>query len=514
MRRRSSVLGLIGIILLLFAGVATWLTRGRTNFDVGYIAINGSLGLLALAAFLRTGLGQFREALGQRSTKFGASTAVGSLIFVAIVVVLNVISARNHHRFDLTEQGIYSLAPQSIQVLTALADELKVQAFVEGGVHPALEDTFRTYAYHSPKFRYELLDPVKEPQLAEQFSIRAYNSVRVQYGAESTIITDPTEQSLTNAIIKVTRGEQKLACFVEGHGESDLDDTSARGLSAVKTALENENYRTEKLLLATEPSVPERCSVLAIVGPTRPFIDGEIQAIDSFLSAGGRALVLLRPRASQELIPLLSSWGIHPENSVVVDQVVRIFEGPTLGLSPLARSYGSHEITRDLRQITIYPMARSLRLESGAREGLQVTSLVQTSESSWAESDLEALFDRSEAALDVAADQRGPVTIAAASQLQAPDGSESNEMRLVVFGSAQFADNREIDGTYFNRDLLMNSFAWLVGEGDLVSIRPRAMRASRAQFTPEQGTVIFYLSVLLIPQLLLLTGIAVWWRRE
>ena len=40
------------------------------------------------------------------------------------------------------------------------------------------------------------------------------------------------------------------------------------------------------------------------------------------------------------------------------------------------------------------------------------------------------------------------------------------------------------------------------------------VRASRVQFTADQYTVIFYLSVLLLPQLLLLAGLAVWWRRE
>jgi len=60
----------------------------------------------------------------------------------------------------------------------------------------------------------------------------------------------------------------------------------------------------------------------------------------------------------------------------------------------------------------------------------------------------------------------------------------------------------------------MNTVGWLVGQSDLVSVRPRGVRASRVQFTAEEYTVIFYLSVLLLPQLLLLAGLAVWWRRE
>ena len=39
------------------------------------------------------------------------------------------------------------------------------------------------------------------------------------------------------------------------------------------------------------------------------------------------------------------------------------------------------------------------------------------------------------------------------------------------------------------------------------------IRASRVQFSAEQGTAIFYLSVLVLPEVLLISGLAVWWRR-
>ena len=392
--------------------------------------------------------------------------------------------------------------------------DFTLQAFVEGGIQPALEDIFRTYAYYSEKFEYAMLDPIEQPQLAEEYQIRAYNTVRLQFGAESTVVSDPSEQNLTNAIIKITRDSDKIVCFVEGHGETSFEDQGPRGLSALKTALGHENYKVENVLLAAQESVPDHCSVLASVGPVKPFLENEIKAIDAFLEQGGRALFLLRPRGSAELSPLLAAWGVGVDDSVVVDQVVRIFQGPALGLSPLARIYGDHEITRELRQLTIFPMSRSLRADAAAREGLQATELVKTSDTSWAETDLAGLFERNEAFLDEVADKKGPVTVAVAVESKPADDAPDTQARLVVYGSAQLADNRELEGTYYNRDLLLNTFGWLAGESDLLSIRPRSVRASRAQFTPEQETVIFYLSVLLIPQLLLLAGIAVWWRRE
>lgn len=513
MRRNSSLFGLLGLVLLLFAGVAAWLTRAQSSVDVLYIAVNGVLGAAALVVYLSTGLGQLRESLSARSTKYGANTVVGSLLFIAILVVLNFLSFKNHKRIDLTEQGIYSLSSQAKQVVSGLKEPLTVQAFVEGGVQPVLEDLFRTFAYESDKFTFELVDPVEEPHKAEAYDIRAYNSVRVAYGAESTVITEPTEETLTNAIIKVTRTSKKTVCFVEGHGESSLESAEAFGLSSLRTALKNENWEVEPLLLASQEKVPEKCSMVAIVGAVKPFLDNELRSLEAYLDGGGRALVMLRPRVSAELLPTLAKWGVQVDDTVIVDQVLRIFEGPALGLNPLVRTYGSHEITQDFAQITIFPMARSLRSDASAKPGLNAVELATTSETSWAETNVAALFESNVAAKDDA-DRAGPVAVAVATQAKPEGATDDKETRLVVFGSAQVADNRELEGTYFNRDLLLNSFAWLAGEADLVSIRPREIRTSRVQFSGQEGTIIFYLAVLLIPQLLLLSGLAVWWRRE
>ena len=96
---------------------------------------------------------------------------------------------------------------------------------------------------------------------------------------------------------------------------------------------------------------------------------------------------------------------------------------------------------------------------------------------------------------------------------EADEATAEKAARLVVFGNAGFANNQFI-GQYFNRDLVLNTVGWLVGEDELITIRPRTVRASRVQLTPEQGTTVFYLSVLILPEFLLLAGLATWWRRR
>ncbi len=516
MSRTNSLLGLIGLVLILFALIAGAFTGGRTIIDVAFIATNGVVGLFCLIAYLSAGVEQIRNVVSERSTRYGANVIVGSVIFVAVLIILNYLGARHSKRFDLTEQGVYSLSEQTINVVKNLDKDLKMDAFVEGGVNPELRDLLANYARYSPKVSFQLIDPDKQPELAEKYQIKSYNTVRLEYGQETTSVTQPNEENLTNALIKVTRTTRKTVCVVEGHGEPDIDDVqSPRGMSSFREALSNENYDVKKILLASMAEVPSDCSVVVVAGPQKPFLESETTALEKYLENGGRGLFLIPPRSGADLQPLLAKWGVKVGDDIVVDQVVRLFQGPALGLTPLANSYGTHEITADFKQRTSFPMTRSVTADTAGKPALTVTELVKTSASSWAESDVAGIFERSEATLDPSTDKKGPVSVAVA--VEAPKQGETGKdaaTRLVVFGSSQFAENREFDGTYYNKDLAMNAVGWLVGQSDLVSIRPRGVRASRVQFSADQSLIIFYITVLLVPELLLIAGITVWWRRE
>src|SRR5262245_49804484 len=160
-------------------------------------------------------------------------------------------------------------------------------------------------------------------------------------------------------------------------------------------------------------------------------------------------------------------------------------------------------------------MTRSVQADAQGKTGMQATELVKSSASSWAETDLNALFDQRTATKDDT-DRPGPIPIATVvlAKLKEMGAPQDGEARLAVFGSSQFVDNRNLDGTFYNRDLFLNTVGWLAGESDLLSIRARNLRASQVQVTEAQGRWIFYLSVLVVPELLLIAGLAVWWRRE
>ena len=72
MARLGSFYGGVGVILLLFAGVAYFLTR---HFSA-YVLVHTLTGLVAVIGALVSSRGSVKTFLGERSTKYGASAAV------------------------------------------------------------------------------------------------------------------------------------------------------------------------------------------------------------------------------------------------------------------------------------------------------------------------------------------------------------------------------------------------------------------------------------------------------
>jgi len=510
MRRSQSLLGLIGLILLVFGGVALFLT-GTLSF---YVLVHLGLGLALVVSFIAAGFQDLGRLLSERSTRYGTNMLVYSALFIALLVGVNWLGARHHHRFDWSEAGVFSISPQSKSMLEKLDKDISLQAFLEGGHDPEIENLLDGYRYASSKVKVQLIDPDKQPELAEKYGVRAYKTVRVEFGDNSTTVSQPSEETITNAIIKVTHQKKQNVYFIEGHGEPSIDDMQdARGYGQAKEALTGENYEVKKLLLAQEGKIPDDCDILVDAGPQKPLFEQEVKAIEGYLAKGGQAVFMVAPRHGDELKPVLARWGVKIGDDVVVDQVVRLFQGPALGLEPIVSTYGAHPITKELKERTIFPLTRSIS-PGETKKGLTITSIAKTSASSWGETDLDTLFDKSQASLDPDKDLKGPVSIAVAVDAKLGEmGTGDGETKLVVFGTAGFADNKYLN-MLFNRDLFLNAFGWLGKQDELLAIRPRSVRASRAQFTQDQATVIFYLSVLVLPELLMLIGLTVWWRRS
>lgn len=519
MRRSATLYGILGLVLLSFGLVDYFISTGFRLF----VWVNLAGGVFAIVLWITSSRSELSSITSGRSARYGANAAVYSIAFVALLVAVNYISSLHHTRLDLTSEKVYSLSSQSVNVVKGLQKPLKLYGFFAGGENAAARELYETFAYYSPKLTYELVDPDKHPELAERFKVSVMGTTHLQYGGDSgdgINVTDLTEESLTNAIIRATKSTKKVIEFLDGHGEADPDDAETEtGYGTIKKDLEGEGYEVRKLELAQLPKVPDDVNLVVVAGPIKPIGTHEIDALQDYLKHGGRMIAMYRPQRpdnpidEDSMVKLAADWGVKVGNDIVVDQVVRLLEGPALGLNPIVQNYGEHPITKDFKQRTVFPMTRSLTAEPNLKPGLTVTPIANTSDTSWAEVDLDTLFRQQKAEL-TNKDTRGPIAVVMAvdGDLQQM-GLGKGDARIVVYGSAEFADNQYV-ATFFNRDFFINSADWLTGEENSISIRPRSIRASRFRLTTAQFSIVFAFAVLLLPEMLLIIGIVVWWERR
>jgi gliding motility-associatede transport system auxiliary component len=517
MRRSSALAGFIGLVFVCF-GLFGLFVAARL-----FAYANIVLGGFALILWATSSRSAIASITGRRAARYGANAVVYTVAFIGLLAAINYISSLHHYQFDMSAENVFGLSTQSVKVLDHLKEPLKLYGFVKAGTDPQALALYEKYAYVSPMVSFQMVDPDRHPELAERYKVSVLGTTHIQYGGakgRGTNVTDMTEQAITNGIIKVTKGRTQVVYFLDGHGEADPDDArSPTGFSEAKKALEGENYEVRKLFLAAKPAVPGDCNILVIAGPVKPLMPHEIDAINKYLKRGGRALVMFTPPRPDQptdesgLVQLAADWGVNAGNDIVVDKVLRLFAGPALGLEPLVDTYGPNPITISFSHRTVFPMTRSVEPQAKPKAGLYVTWLAKTSDTSWAETDLVGIFEHQEAKLDPS-DRKGPITVADAVEANLKKlGWGDGDARLVIFGDTQFADNHHIDD-FYNRDFFMNSIDWLAGQAGGISIRPRTLRASRFDLTIAQFDTVFTLSVLLLPEALLILGIAVWWKRR
>jgi ABC-type uncharacterized transport system involved in gliding motility auxiliary subunit len=514
MRRSMAWAGLIGLVFLFFALVA-YLTGARLFF-----LLNLVLGVLAIVLWTTSSRETFGTLMGHRATRYGANAVVYSMGFIALLVAINYLLALHHRRFDLTAERVFSLSPQSAKVVRTLKQPLQLYGFVQGGSDPQAEALYESYTYFSPKVTFQFIDPEKNPEIATRYNVTRMPTTHIQYGDQGTNVSAMTEQAITNGIIKVTSTSTKGACFLQGHGEPSIEDMdNAGGFGRAAQALAGENYDVKPLMLMTAPKVPSSCVVVIVAGPVKPLFPAEVDAIDNYLKNGGRALVMLRPpqpgQPSEEtsLINMVSQWGLTVGDDIVLDQELHLFAGPTLGLSPIVELYPPHPITASFNKRTLWPMVRSVEPVKEIKPGLQAWPLAQTGDTSIAATNLAAIFKEQKFKAGPN-DRKGPITVADAVDA---DNKKlkwgTGDGRLVVFGDTDFADNQNLSQV-FNQDFFLNAVDWLAGETATIAIRPRTLRASRVSLTVNQFNNVFVASVLLLPELLLILGIVVWWERR
>ena len=518
---------------LVFAAVAIRFTR--PEWQQWY---NG-LALAGLACTLLYILSQWREVVRSfsgRQARLGSLAAGSVVVVLGILFAINYLSSRHNKRWDLTAAKQFSLSDQTKKVLQGLQKPVHIRVFDRSEGFARFRERLDEYQYQSKQLTVEYVDMERKPTLAGEAKITTPGTIVIDYEGRTERVTSDGEQELTNGLIKVIQGKTHKVYFVQGHGEHSPEGSDRVGYSTIASSLKNDNFETESIVLAQQKSVPADASVVIAAGPKTDFFAAEVDMLKPYLAKGGKLMLLLDPPDRSDspplanLIALAKEWGIDVGTNIVVDVSGM---GQLLGTDvsvPVAAKYDTHPITDRFNLLTAYPLARSVTSIEGGVGGHSAQNLVDTSKNSWAESDIKRLMTSGQVERELEkGDKPGPVSLAAAVSATASDapapaatsGDSPNkpadapkpETRMVVFGDSDFVSNGYL-GIPGNRDLFLNSVNWLAQQENLISIRPKDPEDRRVSLTSDQAKLIFWLSILIIPGLILAAGVQTWWRRR
>ncbi len=504
-KHRGQAAGLLGLVAIFSALFALLLTRSPTD---PYVVIQGLIGLAGIAFYFATNAGDMGNQFTGRGSFYGLISVVFGIVLVAALAGVNYIVIKKPKQWDLTKDKVYSLSDQTRSTLQGLKTEVKIRAFF-GPLEPEtkeLEDKIRQYKeFSGDKLSLEFIDPsTHRKEVVDSKISNAGPRILVKTGLKEVRAKDPGEESLTNAIAEVTRGDSKKVYFTKGHGEHGPADSSERGLKSFVDGLKGEGFQTDELQLSAHKEVPADAQVIVVAGPAAAFLDGEAKLLQAWVEKGGKLVALVDPSVQSGLEPMFAAFGVQLAADEVIDPQSQQPE------YAIAESYADHPITKPRTSAfavpIILPLARSVSKAKTLPAGWTLTEIAHTNAAAWGETEL-----RRDAPVkyDAGKDTPGPVSLAVA----ATHGSGETEARVLVVGNSNFVAN----GFYRllgNRDFAINALSWAAKEEAKISIRPQRRSGNLLFLSADQKKGMFLFALNVLPFALLAAGLLVWQTRK
>ncbi len=514
-------------------------------------------GLLAAAGLVLAVWGGYalRKDLAAMLRQRRGEIALHTLGVMGVLTALAYLSLLFPVRYDLTANKRYSLSPQTVTMLRALDKPVSITFFHD----PMMRETVELYqlmAKENKLISLTLFDPVLNPAQARLMNVQFAGTALMQSEDRKVQINGSGETDIANGILRVSQAAKQLVCFLDGHGEADpfsleshdhmegnaghshglgakLVIHEQHGMAKARQALESMNYSVEKISLLQRNNALSRCEVLIVSGPKTALLPLEVESIRKHLLEGGNAFFLLDPFVKTGLEPVVSDYSMELDDNIVIDDASHFWADPS---APAVTDYNFHQVTREL-PLTFFPGARSISPTAARVPGTSAVPIVNSSKQSYGETtpdraEFNETQDLKGPATIMALGMRAPSTAKSAAELMAAlrgEDAASKEntaasektnasvnakpSRIAVVGDSDFATN-----SFFhilgNGKLFLNAVNYLAAQENLIGIEPRTYDEPRVNLTNQQMKGTFFLSLILIPALLAVIGIAVWWKQR
>lgn len=439
---------------------------------------------------------------------------IGFVILVLIIAgLLFQVSREYNTDFDWTASSRHSLNPASQKVLEKLDTDIKITSYATSSdlseSRDAVRDMIKRYQKYSDRISLEFVDPRLNPQKVRELGIRIDGEMIVEANGRSEHIQDLSETSITNVIQRLIRSTNRHIMFLTGHGERDPLGQANHDLSIFVDALGNKGFKVQPLNLSSTLQIPSNTSVLVIASPLVDLLDGEMKLIKQYVDNGGNLLWFIEPDKAHLLADLAKHLNVTINKGIIVDLDVGLAgNDPTLVFGMM----NDHPVTENIRTLqTLYPQVASIDITT--KDGWTVSPLIASNTRSWLETGkIEGTIK-----YDEATDKPGPIDFAFAMtrKPEATDKTDNKvkEQRLIIMGDGDFLSNTYL-GTQGNQSLGESMINWLSHDDNFIDIPPAVAPDNKINATPTQMIILGGIFILVLPAVLIGSGLLIWLRRR
>ena len=469
--------------------------------------------------------GRVKASFETRKFKGGAYATALSVIAVALVIIVNLIMTKLDIQLDVTDDGKFSLDPETVRLLEGIDEDITIYYFVQsGGESPYFDNLFTKYDDYNSRVKVEYKDPVLHPKFASQYvkdsvttnSFLVVNEstgkakyvptseVLVQEFNYNTFSSQTTgvslESGLNAAIQHVTNDNLPVLYSVEGHGEAGVSTT-------LSTLLEKNNITVNDIRLLTQGNIPEDCDILFINQPQTDYTPEEIEMVKEYLAAGGDAILLLdfKTPELEAFNGLLTYYGMDVHEGIQCEGDSRycMYQMPHVVLPTVYNT----EITESVRnrKYVLAQTVSGITLREDKRETLTIEKLLETSEASYLKSTEAETLEKEEG------DLSGRFLVG----LNLTEAAGEGETRIAVYSAKFFLDDTLIqNSSYGNMDILLNTINVFTEQENAVAVPAKSLMEEQLTVPSAAGNKLLLCTTVLLPLGIIGVGIYVVVRRR
>jgi hypothetical protein len=518
-RLPTVIIAILGVISMVVGLLLSIILPEIRFYSLVLIAFGIILVIVAAIVDFR----RVKGAVTSKRGKFSTSTGIMVSIFAGIIILVNAISVGANHQYDFTALSNFTLTSQTKDVLSKIKTPIKVLCFftpADDANHTAAYalSMLSQYSNFTDKLQLTFIDPDKNPEEARKYGITStalYESVifeqdKNQFPVYPSQILNQAEYSFTNAILEVTGIVERKVYFVIGDGEASPLDT----LNDASNILQINLLQVMTIDLHYTSAIPDDCAVLIIAGPSAQMDDNERQIVAKYLKSNKPAIIMTNPGAPDDVAKILSPWGIDVVGGTIIDPTSNLAGNLATPVVPASQS--SAIVNSMIKTSVFFPGATALLPQTNLPTNMDVRALVWTTKDSW----IDKNYDPTKTPKFDPATQTKQINligvIANPTYTYDADGNVTginDGPFIIAFGDSDFISNTNFANGN-NADLFLSLVKALGAGSEIMSIDRKVLPTRMLILSPEEQNFLNISSIALLPAIVLIIGVLMWWRRR